>query len=76
MPQSDQENNKGTLPVSNASQAVDAEAGDNNATPRHTTESNKSWSSTIMTLLSGSRNTQDLNDVNNESDKIDEELTW
>lgn len=80
MPQSDQEDsssNKEALASTTVAHTPDTEGSSSNiVATRPATESNKSWSSTLMTLLGGSRNVQDVDNEDNENEKIDEELTW
>lgn len=73
-------NNKSTStidPVQNTESAGSSSSNiSGTAPPRTTAETHKSWSSTLLTLLSGSRSSQETIDANKDDEKIDEELTW
>lgn len=86
MPLSEQESNQNKRSAStiDPSQDMEAEGSSSSssnsvtssAAPRTTTENHKSWSSALLTLLSGSRNNQENSDASKDGEKIDEELTW
>lgn len=82
---SEQESNQNKRSAPSIDPSHDIEAGgssssnnsvNSSATPRNTAESHKSWSSALLTLLSGSRSNQENSDATKDGEKIDEELTW
>lgn len=81
---SEQESNQNKRSAPSVDPSHDIEAGgssssnnsvNSSATPRNTAESHKSWSSALLTLLSGSRSNQENSDATKDGEKIDEELT-